>query len=104
MTPAALDVAFYLSSTDGPTLRLAGTSGGMKTLQDACERLAAGEPKVSLTDLDGVNLSADVEAVEFRLGGDDGQCRRTGDPPSLLFDGDRQQWEARVRDCSILWG
>jgi hypothetical protein len=97
MTPAALDVDFYLSSTDGPTLRLAGTSGGMEILRDACKRLAGGEPSVSVSDLDGVSLSVNVEAVEFRLGGEDGPCRRTGEPPSFLFDGDRHQREARAR-------
>jgi hypothetical protein len=106
MAPAALDVDFYLSSTDGPTLRLACTSAGMESLRDACERLADGEPKVSISDLDGVRLSANVEAVEFRLGGADGLCRRTGDPPSFLFDGDRHQWEARARllDTLVLSG
>jgi hypothetical protein len=97
MAPPALDVDFYLSSTDAPTLRLAGTSGGMGTLRDACDRLAGGEPWVNISDLDGVNLSPNVVAVKFRLGGEDGLCRRTGDPPSFLFDGDCQQWEARVR-------
>jgi hypothetical protein len=69
----------------------------METLRDACERLAGGEPRVSISDLDGVNLSANVQAVEFRLGGEDGLCRRTGDPPSFLFDGDSHQWKARAR-------
>ena len=71
MAPTILDVDFYLSSTDGPTLRLAGASGAMVALRDACERLASGEPRVTISDLDGVNLSANVEAVEFRLGGED---------------------------------
>ena len=61
MALAALDVDFYLSCTDGPTLRMAGSSGGMKSLRDACELLAGGESSVS--------ISANVEAVEFRLGG-----------------------------------
>jgi hypothetical protein len=69
MALAALDVDFYLSCTDGPTLRMAGSSGGMKSLRDACERLAGGESSVSISDLDRVSFSANVEAVEFRLGG-----------------------------------
>jgi hypothetical protein len=97
MGEAALDVNFYESSTDGPTLRMAGTSGGIKILRDACEALAGGRSSVRLSDLDGVSLSKNVESVEFHLGGAGGLCRRTGDPPSFLFDGDRHQWEARVR-------
>jgi hypothetical protein len=96
MAEAALDVDFYESSTDGPTLRMAGTSGGMKILRDVCEALAGGRSSVGLSDLDGVSLSKTVESVEFHLGGTDGLCRQTGDPPAFVFDGDRVQWEGRV--------
>jgi hypothetical protein len=96
MAVAALDVDFYDSSTDGPTLRIAGTVGGMKILRDACERLAGGDPSVTLSDLDGVSLSGNVESVEFRLGGKDGLCRHIGHPPAFVFDGDSVQWNERV--------
>jgi hypothetical protein len=96
MAAAALDVDFYDSSTDGPTLRMAGTSDGMKILRDACKRLAGGEPSVRFSDFDGVSLSGTIESVEFRLGGKDGLCRHTGHPPAFVIDGDRVQWEERV--------
>jgi hypothetical protein len=96
MAVAALDVDFYDSSTDGPTLRMAGTTGGMKILRDVCERLAGGEPSVRFSDLEGVSLSGNVESVEFRLGGKDGLCRHTGHPPAFVFDGDLVQWNERV--------
>ena len=76
MAEAALDVDFYVSSTDGPTLRLAGTSDGMKIIRAACDALVAGRPGARLSDLDGVSLSKAVESVELRLGGKDGLCRK----------------------------
>ena len=97
MAQSTLDVDFYLSSTDGPTLRFAGPSSAIESLRDACERLAGGELRVTISNIDGVGLSANVGAVEFRLGGEDGFCRRNGDPPSFVFDGNRLQWEARAR-------
>ncbi len=96
MAAAALDVDFYVSSTDGPTLRIAGSSDGMTILREACKRLADGGEGVRFSDLEGVALSRNVGSVEFRLGDPKGLCQRTGDPPAFVFDGDRAQWEERV--------
>jgi hypothetical protein len=102
MAEASLNVDFYESSTDGPTLRMAGTTGGIEILRDACEALAGGRSSVRVSDLDGVSPSKNVESVEFRLGAKDGLCRQTGDPPAFVFDGDRVQWEERVLLLDLL--
>jgi hypothetical protein len=92
----ALDVDFYQSSTDGPTLRMAGTLDGMRSIRSVCEGLAGGQPSVSVLDLAGVHASEHVEVVEFRLGSADGLCRQT-EPAHFVFDGDAAQWELRAR-------
>jgi hypothetical protein len=102
MVPATLDLDFYVSSTDGPTLRMTGTSVGIRRLRTICELLAGGKLVIRLSDLDDVRLSANVAAVKFRLGGTDGLCRRTGDPPCFVFDGDNVHWEARARLLDLL--
>jgi hypothetical protein len=104
MPVVALDVDFYLSSTDGPTLRMAGGSEGIQMIRDACERLAGGEPSVGISDLAGVKCSANVQEVEFRLGGTDGLCRQVDDSPIFVFDGESVQWEARARLLDPLVG
>jgi hypothetical protein len=96
MAAAALDVDFYESATDGPTLRVAGTSGGMRILRDACEVLVGGEESVRLSDLAGVRLSERVKSVEFRFSAEDGHCHNAEDPAAFVFTGDRSQWAERV--------
>ena len=96
MTVAALDVDFYISSTDGPTLRFAGGSDGMKILRGACQHLADGERSVRFSDVDGVSLSQNVESIEFRLDGTGGLCRQSGHPRVFVFEGDRLQWGERA--------
>ncbi len=96
MAGAALDVDFYVSSTDGPTLQIAGSPDGMTIIREACKRLAGGEESVRFSDLDGVALSPNVESIEFRLSETKVSRQHTGHPPAFVFDGDPAQWEERV--------
>jgi hypothetical protein len=92
-----LVVRFEAAGSDGSTIRLAGSVAGMTLLRATCERLAAGEDAVSLSDIEGVRLDS-VADFHLRRRPRPGRLQLIGrHRPVVVFDGTAERWETRAR-------
>jgi hypothetical protein len=97
VTAVVLVVGFCAGGSDGRTVRLAGSAGGIALLRAACERLADGAESISLGALGWVGLES-VADVRLRRTSRPGRLQLLGrDLPTVVFDGSAEQWVTRAR-------